>query len=203
MNRTVRLVNGAWLLLKNAPVRASPSAKSFVSIGMLKFPAAIAGASGLRHRASGFPARSTTATTIVVGDTEVNAACTIASTSAALNVTVGLDGIGVGVMIGVPPAPHPAISNASTPAILSGSTAPNPSSFGCCSGVPLDSSSSCSEVVVGMDWQHTFLSHSPTAIQYLLPNPPTRIRECFGPPLYHRTFPRSVKRSRNLLPMGP
>jgi hypothetical protein len=74
----------------------------------------------LRHKASKFPARSTTATTIVVGDTEFKAAFTIASTSAAFNVTTGLGGIGVGVTIGVPTAPQPAIKSASMAAIPSG-----------------------------------------------------------------------------------
>src|ERR1700674_1316511 len=104
MNRTVRLVKGAWLLLKNAPVRASPIARSFVSICAPKFPTEVTGMPDLRHKASKFPARSTTATTIVVGDTEFKAAFTIASTSIALNVVVGLGGIGVGVTIGVPTA---------------------------------------------------------------------------------------------------
>src|ERR1700693_1672650 len=124
MDRTVRLVRGAWLLLKNAPVRASPIARSFVSIGMPKFPEEVMGMPDLRHKASRFPARSTTATTIVVGDAEVDAALTIASTSAAVNVTAGLGGIGVGVTIGVPTAPQPARMIASVPAITSGVNIP-------------------------------------------------------------------------------
>lgn len=111
-------------MLKNAPVRASPIARSFAAIGMPKFPVAFMGKGDLLHTASILPARSTTATTIVVGDTEFKAALTIASTSIALNVVGGLGGIGVGVTIGVPTAPQPAIKSASMPAIPSGEEIP-------------------------------------------------------------------------------
>ena len=52
MNRTVRLVSGAWLLLKNAPVRANPIATSSALTCTLKFPVTVTGASGLWNSAS-------------------------------------------------------------------------------------------------------------------------------------------------------
>ena len=86
MNRTVRLVSGAWLLLKNAPVRASPMATSSALTCTLKFPVTVTGASGLWNSARTFPARSTTAMTAVVGAVAAAAACTILSTSLAVKV---------------------------------------------------------------------------------------------------------------------
>src|ERR1700682_2663396 len=103
MKRTVRLVSGAWLLLKKAPVRASPTATSLESAGMLKFPVVVAGASGLRYKASTFPARSTTAITMVVGEAAAAAACTMLPTSLALSVAAGVTVTGGGGAFMAPP----------------------------------------------------------------------------------------------------
>src|SRR6266404_580756 len=65
MKRTVRDVSGAWLLLKNAPVRARATATSFASSIMEKLPIAKLGAFGFRKTPKTFPCRSTTAMTIV------------------------------------------------------------------------------------------------------------------------------------------
>src|SRR5882672_12556344 len=76
MKRTVREESGAWLLLKNAPVRANATATSFAFCSWPKFPAAVAGAFCVRNTPSTKPARSTTATTISTSR-EFTAAVTI------------------------------------------------------------------------------------------------------------------------------
>ena len=71
MKRTVREESGAMLLLKKAAVRARPTARSSFA----------GSAFGLRKSASGFPARSTTATVMLSLSSEVAAAATMAVTS--------------------------------------------------------------------------------------------------------------------------
>src|ERR1700688_1998344 len=77
MKRTVRDESGAWSLLKNAPVRARPIARSSLA------PVAPA----WRYRRSTLPARSTTA--IVIGG-EGGAATTPAAVCARLVTSAGL-----------------------------------------------------------------------------------------------------------------
>ena len=60
MKRTVRDDNGAWSLLKNAPVRASDTASSWVAV--------VASERALTPRIE--PARSTTATASVGSDSD-------------------------------------------------------------------------------------------------------------------------------------
>ena len=73
MKRTVRDDSGAWSLLKNAAVRASPTARS----------SSPPEAPGLRKSASGLPSRSTTAIERVLSESAEAAAATMAPTSAA------------------------------------------------------------------------------------------------------------------------
>src|SRR5437868_13525562 len=80
MKRTVREDRGAWLLLKNAAVRAREIAKSLASTTAPKLPTEVVGAPGLRKSARMLPARSTTAITIG-SDVEAAALCTTAWTS--------------------------------------------------------------------------------------------------------------------------
>ena len=131
MKRTVLLVRGAWLLLKNAPVRANPTATSLLLTCWLKFPVTVGGASGLRYSASTFPARSTTAITAVVGEVAAAAARTILSTSLVVNVAAaGVTTRGGAVF--VPPPPQPASKNVSKPATPRPQQCPRPASFDAC-----------------------------------------------------------------------
>ncbi len=88
MNRTVRVDNGAWLLLKKPAVRARATATSFESACVPKFAAAVTGAPGLRNTARTFPCRSVTAMTIGAF-TEAAAFCTTNCTSAAVKTAGG------------------------------------------------------------------------------------------------------------------
>src|ERR1700730_2872790 len=93
MNRTVREESGAWSLLKKAAVRASDTASSLLSTCTPKSPVASVGAAGLRYTARMFPARSTTAITIVLGSAACAAAWTSAVTSAVVRFGVGDGGV--------------------------------------------------------------------------------------------------------------
>src|SRR5450432_3238364 len=128
MNRTVLLVKGAWLLLKNAPVRASPTATSLLLTCWPKFPVTVGGASGLHYSATTFPARSTTAITAVAGEVAAAAARTMMSTSLAVNVAA--DGVttGGGTVLVLPP-PQPASKNVSNPASPAATAIPTASIF--------------------------------------------------------------------------
>ena len=61
MNRTVRELNGAWSLEKNAAVRASDAATSSAGSISPKFESVLVGAPALLYTASTVPRRSVTA----------------------------------------------------------------------------------------------------------------------------------------------